>query len=197
MVCFYLAVFPKMSIIKMMKLFVLPGTLVIIGMFCVAGIVYAQDSSGGETIPEIIRRPQRGETPRYPQDTVIGPLGRGGAAEEPYQYARSVLGALLNDNRDSSYLMGIDRGLLNGLALDLAAILPLKYRIGGGREEPDGSTSFLFRFMGREMEIAGELYLRQGDISWQIDDIIMEEGRALTLEGKSSGFDFSPYERFF
>jgi hypothetical protein len=188
-----------------MMRFTLPGIAVIIGVLWVAGMVFSQDSVretgpdifSGETIPEVIRRPQRGETPRYPQDMVIGPLGRGAAAEEPYQYARNVLGALLNDNRDSSYLAGFDRGLLDGLALDLAAILPLKYRIGGGREEPDGSTSFLFRFMGREMEIAGELYLRRDDTSWQLDDIIMEQGRELTQGGKSSSFDFPPYERFF
>jgi hypothetical protein len=51
--------------------------------------------------------------------------------------------------------------------------------------------------MGREMEIAGELYLRQSDTVWQFDDIVMEEGRKLTLGGKSSSFDFPPYERFF
>ncbi|GHU57798.1 hypothetical protein FACS189444_0470 [Spirochaetia bacterium] len=162
-------------------------------MLWAAGMAYSQDIYSDETIPEIIRRPQQGEPLRYPQDVVIGSLGRGKASEEAYQHARNVLGALLDDNRTSSYLAGIDKGLLE----DLAAIFPLKYRIGGGRGEPDGSTSFLFRFMGRDMEIAGELYLRQGDATWQVDDIIMEEGRELTLGGKTPNFDFPPYERVF
>jgi hypothetical protein len=187
-----------------MRLFTISG-IMMIGLLLAAGVVFSQDSVGeagpdlsiGETIPDIIRRPQRGEPPRYPQDTVIGPLGRGEAGEEPYQYARNVLGALMNDNRDSEYLAGLNKAFLNTLVQDVAEIIPLKYRIGGGREEPDGSTSFLFHFMGREMELAGELYLRQDEGAWQVDDIIMEEGRELTLEKRSSGIDFPPYERFF
>jgi hypothetical protein len=51
--------------------------------------------------------------------------------------------------------------------------------------------------MGRDRELAGELYLRHDDASWQLDDIISEESRELTLGGGSSSFDFPPYERFF
>jgi hypothetical protein len=42
----------------------------------------------------------------------------------------------------------------------LDAINPQFYRLGSGREEPDGSGSFLVRFVGRGQGIIGELYIR-------------------------------------
>jgi hypothetical protein len=115
------------------------------------------------TIPAELLRPQRGEeTPRYPRDTVIGELGRGSASEESYGFARNVLQGALSLNRESALLAGADSALLEDLFAALEVIEALKYRIGGGREEPDGSTSFLFRFIGREQSLSGELYVRAG-----------------------------------
>jgi hypothetical protein len=42
----------------------------------------------------------------------------------------------------------------------LDEINPRIFRLGGGREEQDGSVSFLVRFAGREQGITGELFVR-------------------------------------
>jgi hypothetical protein len=151
------------------------------------------------TIPETLRQPQRGnESPRYPRDAVIGELGRGLAAEEAYQYARNLLEGVLSGNRESALLAGAAQSQLEGLFAGLEPLGPQKYRLGGGREEADGATSFLFRFLGRDMSLAGELYLRVVDEKWQLEDILVEEARAIPEKGMNTyRFDFSPYERFF
>jgi hypothetical protein len=42
------------------------------------------------------------------------------------------------------------------------------------------------------------LYVRLADDTWQLEDIIVEEARALSEKGMNTyKFDFSPYERFF
>ena len=42
----------------------------------------------------------------------------------------------------------------------LNTVSPRSFRLGGGREEPDGSFSFLVRFVGRDQGITGELFVR-------------------------------------
>lgn len=156
----------------------------------------AEDFSRTETIPDTIRRPQRGEAPRYPQDTVIGSLGQGEAAEGAYLFARNLLTAALSKNKGSPALRGLGDSFLADLFKALEPINPQKVRIGGGREEPDGSTSFLVRFIGREQWITGELYLRfEGE--WKCEDLILEEPRLPLKGGEEYPFEFSPYERFY
>jgi hypothetical protein len=105
----------------------------------------------------------------------------------------------------------------------LESIAPNTYRIGGGREEPDGAISFLIRYIGRERSITGELFVRfvtrqitevvqreyeEGEEpetvtrttgSWTFDDLILEDAKNREEEQKETiqRFDFSPYERFF
>jgi hypothetical protein len=151
-------------------------------------------------IPEGLWRPQRGdENPRYPRDAIIGELGQGLASAEAYRYARNLLQGALSLNRESTLLAGTAPALLEELFAGLETVAPQQYRLGGGREEADGSTSFLFRFIGRDMSMAGELYLRFGDSAWHLDEIIVEEAKALSESGlvNTYRFDFSPYERFF
>ncbi|MDR0583833.1 MAG: hypothetical protein LBG57_05715 [Treponema sp.] len=140
-------------------------TLVLLG----AGLVFAQnsqmegdDDSGLSrgSIPEVLLRPQRGEAPRYPDDTVIGPLGQGEAPREGYLFARQVASALAAGNMSSPSLAAMNRASLESLLSVLNDISPRTYRIGGGREEADGAVSFLVRFAGREQGITGELYIR-------------------------------------
>jgi hypothetical protein len=152
------------------------------------------------SIPEALRQPQRGdETPRYPRDAVIGELGRGTASEDAYRYARNLLQGALSLNRESTLLAGASPSQLEELFAGLEPLVPQQYRLGGGREEADGSTSFLFRFIGRDMSMAGELYVRPDDSAWKLDDIMVEEARTLSDGGlmNTYKFDFSPYERFF
>jgi hypothetical protein len=172
--------------------------------------------SGFEMIPEEVRRPRRGEAPRYPRDLVIGTLGRGSAPEEAYAFARNCLDAILMKARDSGYLALEDAARKEEIFSGLEPVEPRKFRIGGGREEPDGSVSFLFRFIGRDQGVAGELYLRPGGGAdeeqeevqiqeqeeeqaqeWFFDDIILEDPRQLADGQDPYQYDFSPYERLF
>jgi hypothetical protein len=155
--------------------------------------------NAGQVIPEQIRRPSRGEDPRYPRDAVIGELGRGLASEAAYGFAWELLSALLGQTTaaDTAVLSGVSAALKTEITGALEAINAKKYRIGGGREEDDGSTSFLFRFIGRTQGVAGELYLRREDETWRADDIIIEEPRDILNQGEAYPYDFTPYERFF
>jgi hypothetical protein len=154
-------------------------------------------ANAGEVIPEQIRRPSREEDPRYPQDAVIGELGQGQASSEAYAFARELLSALLWRNLDSEVLSGMSTQLRDEISESTEAINAQKFRIGGGRREDDGSTSFLFRFIGRDQGAAGELYLRLEEETWRVDDIIIEEPRDILNKGNVYSYDFTPYERFF
>jgi hypothetical protein len=159
--------------------------------------VQSEQDGRTETIPEALRRPQWGEAPRYPRDVVIGALGRGQAGEGAYSFARNLMTALLSGKGDSDTFSALEPGFLDSFAAELDAIAAEKYRLGGGREEPDGSTSFLFRFIGRELSIAGELYLRLEEDIWRLEDLVFEPPRAVSEGAEGYQFDFAPYERFF
>jgi hypothetical protein len=152
---------------------------------------------GAGTVPEALRIPQRGEAPRYPKDAVIGELGRGGAPEEAYYHARLCLEALLSGNREAAPLLKENKALIDRLFEELEPIEPRQFRLGGGREEDDGTVSFLVRFLGREKGKAGELFLLSKGETWLIDDLLLEEEQDLAEIREAYRFDFSPYERFY
>ncbi|MDR2479339.1 MAG: hypothetical protein LBD48_08515 [Treponema sp.] len=135
-------------------------------LFFSAGIIFAQNFDGGSdgmsrgSIPEELLRPRREEAPRYPIDLVIGSMGQGDASGEAYRFARETAAALLAGNMDAPALSAMNRVLLESYLSGIAVINPRSFRLGGGREEPDGSFSFLIRFTGREQGIAGELFVR-------------------------------------
>ncbi|MDR2576033.1 MAG: hypothetical protein LBC52_06275 [Treponema sp.] len=112
------------------------------------------------SIPQELLRPRREEAPRYPVDTVIGPIGQGKAPAEAYGFARRVAAALLAGNMNAPVLSSVNKVFLEGFMSALNAVNPRYFRLGSGREEPDGSVSFLVRFAGREQGITGELFLR-------------------------------------
>jgi hypothetical protein len=170
------------------------GTFLFIG--CIMVPVFAQEEARN-TLPDVLKRPQRGEAPRYPRDAVIGELGRGEAQEEAYAFARNLLRDLLRGGRNSTFLEGFDPEVLEEILALLESIGAEKFRIGGGREEPDGSTSFLVRFLGPEQGAAGELYLMTGADRWYLDDLILEEPQDISGNLQPQQFDFAPYERFF
>jgi hypothetical protein len=156
--------------------------------FCVIMVSVSQDNSAGEeamsrvSIPEELLRPQRGEAPRYPVDTVIGPLGRGEASGEAYLFARKVSAALLAGNQNDSSLQGMNSVSREAFISELNTISPQVYRLGSGREEPDGAVSFLVRFLGRERGITGELYIRPQNFDPPADTPPPETVQAGTLE---------------
>jgi hypothetical protein len=117
-------------------------------------VLFAQDG-GSFTLPAEIHRPQYGEAPRFPRDYWIGELGRGEAGEEVYRFARRFLEDLAGGNTEQTP-EHIKASLepLEGLEIR-------NVRIGGGRIEPDGSVSFMVRFLGREEAVIGEIFLRQ------------------------------------
>jgi hypothetical protein len=167
-------------------------------------LCFAEDGAAParSTIPEALRRPQRGEALRYPTDTVIGVLGQGEIPYGAYRFARSVLNAFVAGSRDDKALSAANGASLAALFSGLEKIKPHKFRLGSGREEADGAISFLVRFMGREQGMVGELYVRAGEeageeLSWQFDDLILEDPLGLDEKQEGPSFDLPPYERFF
>lgn len=175
-------------------------------------IIYAQegDFSRG-SIPAELLRPSRGEAPRYPVDMVIGALGQGTSSDDAYLFAASIARGLLSGNTDAPVFTGVNKALLDDYLALLAAVDPRSYRLGGGKEQADGSVSYLARFIGKEQTITGELYIRHitqdpDDAEkapvkneWVFEELILEEmkSREDDLKEASHRYDFSPYERFF
>jgi hypothetical protein len=157
------------------------------------------------TVPEALRRPERGEAPRYPKDVVIGEMGRGAAPEGAYVFAEGILSFLVTGGNPAGRADGA--ALSKSLLDKINEIGPVSYRLGGGRTEADGCVSFMVRFLGREDSITGELFLRREDAAgkpagnpgenWLIDDLTLEGKRALAEIRDSYRYDFSPYGRFY
>ena len=187
-------------------------------------------SQEARTIPDALRRPERGEAARYPQDLVIGELGRGQAPDGAYWYAQDLLEALVKDNSNAPAMANTGTILTASMLEDIKSLEPRVYRLGGGRTEPDGTVSFLIRFVGSTESLTGELYIRLEETPvpvpnppspepespdqesteqraeapqvpavtrWILDDLILEEKRAITELRDGYRYDFSPYERFF
>jgi hypothetical protein len=137
-------------------------------------------------IPEELLRPRRDEAPRYPIDTVIGPLGQGQASTEAYQFARNVAAAFLAENINVPIFSTVDKTFLESCMNVIEIINPRSFRLGSGREEPDGSVSFLVRFIGREQGLTGELYIRfeeqRPDLPTQVTEteLTEEQGEEIT-----------------
>ncbi|MDR0475453.1 MAG: hypothetical protein LBH43_17500 [Treponema sp.] len=182
-------------------------------LFALAGLGFAQDEGNNAgmprgSIPEDLLRPQRGEAPRYAIDTAIGPLGRGSASQEAYQFARRIAEALLGGNMEAPSLSAMNIDSIESCMSALEPVSPRNFRLGGGRGETDGSVSFLIRFLGREQVITGELYIRREESKadeggraqsrWIFEDLILENPKNRTESEKTEQrFDFPPYERFF
>ena len=170
-------------------------------------------------VPSELRRPERGEAPRYPDDLVIGELGQGEAPPGAYQFAMELLSALAG-GRNTAAVVQRSSSLIGESVFDeIRSINTRAYRIGGGRYEPDGSVSFLVRFVGRTESITGELFVRfeaprlaeaedgedeedteparQEGARWLLDDLMLEEKLPLSSLRDDYRYDFSPYERFY
>jgi hypothetical protein len=164
------------------------------------------EASGGETVPETpplvttgvvpeaIRRPQRGEAPRYPKDMVIGELGRGQAPEEAWLLAREFIKNLVQGSMDAAVLAQADNALVESSVEALDAIGAVKFRIGGGKIEDDGSVSFLIRFLGRDLSITGELYLRRREAAPGDPGLAAETALADTVPEEAVPAGTSPEE---
>jgi hypothetical protein len=136
---------------------ILSALLLVLGA---AGVFSQEETPQRGSIPEELLRPRREEAPRFPVDTVIGPLGQGQAPKEAYDVARKAAGALLAGDMNEPVLASVSRVSLESYITALNTANPRSFRLGGGREEPDGSYSFLVRFIGREQGITGEMFIR-------------------------------------
>jgi hypothetical protein len=195
--------------------------IVILSLLVGPHLAAQEETQERDSIPEALRQPQRGEAPRYPQDMVIGSLAQGEVPDEARRFAAEVLSALLAGNREAQPFSGIGSLVREEMFAALGEVEPRRYRIGEGREEADGSYSFLVRFLGRERGVAGELYLRfdpvqakevvepvadadepaadstPGEGIWRFDDLLLEEPRDLGDVEQGPTFNLPPYERLF
>ena len=167
-------------------------------------LVFSQDA-GNHVAPNSLRRPHRGEAPRYPTDLVIGALGRGEASEGAYNFARNILSALMGNRREAPVFVDSATHITESLFDEINSFRPRTVRLGGGRVEPDGSISFLVRFISRDESLTGELFVRwigasessSGAGRWILDDLALENRIALSDIRETFQFNFSPHERFF
>jgi hypothetical protein len=166
----------------------------VLAFLCFVATGIAAQDDDWTILPDALRRPQRGEALRYPRDTVIGDLGRGDAEDGAYRTATRFLTALMEKDRESSILATLDASFLDELLGALEPVAVRTFRLGGGRNEEDGSVSFLIRLLGSEQWISGELYLRFGYETWLVDDLVLEQAKAFSAD--DSGYT-SPYERVF
>ena len=174
---------------------------------CLISQNLVSQEAGDTVVPEALRRPERGEAPRYPKDLVIGDLGQGEVSEGAYLYARNILTAITAGRRDAQVLVNSGFSFAESMFDSVRSIRPRDSRLGGGRYEPDGCVSFLIRIIGPQESITGELFIRQADAidaldgtaegRWLLDDLILEGKRTLADIRDSYRYDFSPYERFY
>lgn len=132
----------------------------VIFIFGAASLFSQNDLPQRGSIPNELLRPRRDEAPRYPIDMVIGALGQGDAPREAYDVAVKAASAFLAGTPAASVFSSSNKVFIEGCMSALNVISPRYYRLGGGREEPDGSVSFLVRFSGRDEGITGEMFIR-------------------------------------
>lgn len=126
-----------------------------------AGFALAQETQNYRgSIPIDLLRPSKGEAPRYPVDTVIGPLGQGTASDAAFSYANWVAAGLLSGRMNHPALEAINPVIRENYLSTIGSVEPRSYRLGSGRQEPDESTSFIIRFIGKEEAITAEMYIR-------------------------------------
>jgi len=194
-------------------------TISLISLLAVISVFAAAQDPGRSglfrgSIPEELLRPRRGESPRYPIDTVIGELGRGEAPIDAFSFANRIAAGFISGNMANPALAGINASMRENYLSLLEVIEPGSFRLGSGKGEPDGSVSFLIRFIGKSLGVTGELFIRyvsrqteeevEGETritttgSWTFEDLILEEAKTRDEERREAQrFDFSPYERFF
>ncbi|MDR2467710.1 MAG: hypothetical protein LBD22_01975 [Spirochaetaceae bacterium] len=145
--------------------------------FTVLAVIVMSQGTGSGVVSEAVRRPDQLITPEYPRDLSIGELGPGTADPSAYVFARRILGEVQQGKTDSALVVPLPAVERKEFFERVAEVTPRKVRVGGGREEElDGSTSFVFRFIGREKELTGELYIRAGeDGEWHVEDVYPEE----------------------
>jgi hypothetical protein len=177
----------------------------IAGFFVVFFLVaQAPSPAAAGVVPENVRRPIYFENPVYPRDLSIGDLGTGEASHNAYGYVRRVLLAVQRSDKSSALLSSLPSNSVDNIIAELEKISPRKFRIGGGQIGVEGSHSFLFRFIGRESEITGSIYVREaenpagGGGAWALEDIMLEAPRSIEEARTSDNtYLWLPYDRMY
>jgi len=175
----------------------------IIFVFCLLIFLPLSAFSQRETfrgsIPETLFRPSRGEAPHFAEDYVIGELGRGGASAGAFSFANFAAEGFTSGRATHPALTSINPAARDDYLSAIRRITPENFRLGGGRVEADGAVSFLIRFIGREMGITGEMYIKNIEGSWVVEELIIEEPVSRSVENQRARnrSDFYSYERFF
>jgi hypothetical protein len=130
----------------------------LLGCFIFSPFLFAQEAT---TVPDLLRRPARGEAPRYPKDLVIGELGRREAPETAWQFAGELVAVLMSGSKTAPAFADSLAVLPDSVFEEIQSLEPRTFHLGGGKTETDGSVSFLIRFLGTEESLVGELYLRR------------------------------------
>ncbi|GHV83759.1 hypothetical protein AGMMS50212_10990 [Spirochaetia bacterium] len=165
-------------------------------MFSV-GAQTAQSEFTG-VVPQVLVRPILEENPIYPFDSVIGTLSKGAVSDTQFRFAQDVLQDVLIKAVKSVRFANLPSSVVDDLMKNVVEVAPEKFRLGGGKEEVDGSISFLFRLVGKELNAAGELYIRSGDDNkWILEDFIIEDPSPVNSGSKIHDYNYSPYERFY
>jgi hypothetical protein len=173
-------------------------TGLLLAVLLIGGYAGFSQDSDSITIPDAVLRPSRTDTPRYPRDLVIGDLGQGSLSQDDFNYASNVLRALMQGREQSSFLRTLSEGAGGEFIAEIQAIRAYKFRIGSGKEIVDGAGSFLFRFIGRDGHLGGELYFVRVDGDYALDDIVLEEIPSNVIEGNQNHVsDLFQYERFY
>jgi len=182
-------------------------------LFFAPFFLFAQDGGRG-SIPQVLARPLRGEAARLPVDTVIGEMGQGSADPAAYAFVRQFALGLLSGNAGHPALASVNPQARESYLHSMGQIGAQGFRIGSGRQEPDGSVSFLIRFIGRDDAILGEVYINNrgggevevggGAVSgatsgWLFEELLLEPPvrRGSEPERRWAAERVFLYERFF
>jgi hypothetical protein len=153
---------------------------------------------GSVSIPEVIRRPLRVDTPQRPFDIVIGELGRGELSAEHLRYGEGVLRALMQGREQSPLFETLPEGAAREIIERIALIRAHKFRIGGGKEVADGAYSFLFRFIGPDGQAGGAIYFIRGEDGFALDDIMLDDlPEYLFRDDTARLYHSFPYEQLY
>jgi hypothetical protein len=153
-----------------------------------------------DTIPPALIQPERGATPVYAVDTVIGDLGAGDAPEPAYTTALQAVNALFYQRKKAESLASLNAAKLKALINKIADLKPKRFRVGSAKVEPDGSVSFLFHLIGGTDDAVGEVYVVQREKTWTVDDLLIEQKSDWDKDNQKTDngdYSYPAYARFY
>lgn len=134
--------------------------------------------------------PSGGESAVYPQDFAIGELGFPSSFPEASAFVLSFLSALEQGSINTTQFSHPADVDIKNIKNTVASVTPRYFRLGRGKEGNDRSLSFLFRYIGSEQSVIGELYLIPEKGSYVIQDMELESPE--TDKSKDGSYRYDP-----